>query len=174
MSRIDLVRYEDLQDEAKREYDVQVKENGRVTNMKRTLLHSAVAFKAYQQWYPLRDEIQDFIGERGVFVFSLAISTQNECLLCSSFFRKIFIDRGENPDSLVLDDREKLLAEYGSRIAKDPNQISEELYAKLEAVFDDKQIVLLTAFAGMMAATNIFNSALQIDLDDYLENLKKL
>jgi hypothetical protein len=174
MSIVQFAKYEDLQDEARHEYDVQVKENGRVTNMKRTLLHSVAAFKAYQQWYPLRDEIQSFIGERGVFVFSLAISTQNECVLCSSFFRKIFIERGEDPESLVLNEKEQLLAEYGSEIAKDPNQIPEELYAKLASLFDEKQIVLLTAFAGIMAATNIFNSALKVDLDDYLENFKKL
>ena len=30
------------------------------------------------------------------------------------------------------------------------------------------QIVALTAFGGLMVATNLFNNALQVDLDDYL------
>jgi hypothetical protein len=31
-----------------------------------------------------------------------------------------------------------------------------------------EQVVALTAFGGLMVATNLFNNALQIDLDEYL------
>ena len=36
-----------------------------------------------------------------------------------------------------------------------------------------EQIVALTAFGGMMIATNVFNNALQVDLDDYLQPFRK-
>ncbi len=40
-------------------------------------------------------------------------------------------------------------------------------------MFDEKQIVVLTAFAGLMIATNLINSALNVDLDDYLTSYKE-
>jgi hypothetical protein len=173
MSIISLINYENSSDEIKREYDLQVKENGNVTNMKRTLLHSLTAFKAYQEWYPLRDEIQKFIGDRGVIIFSHAISSENECLLCSTYFRKILIERGENPEELKFNEKEQLLVDFGRQIVKAPNQISKELYEKLKNHFSESELVLLTGFAGIMIATNVVNSVLKVDLDDYLENFKK-
>ena len=34
--------------------------------------------------------------------------------------------------------------------------------------FSDKEIVVLTAFAGIMIATNIFNNVVQTEIDEYL------
>ena len=36
-----------------------------------------------------------------------------------------------------------------------------------------EQIVALTAFGGLMVATNLFNNALQVDLDEYLYRYRK-
>ena len=36
-----------------------------------------------------------------------------------------------------------------------------------------EQIVALTAFGGLMVATNLFNNALQVDLDEYLHRYRK-
>jgi hypothetical protein len=33
--------------------------------------------------------------------------------------------------------------------------------------------VVLTAFGGLVVATNLFNNALQVDLDDYLDAYRK-
>jgi hypothetical protein len=38
----------------------------------------------------------------------------------------------------------------------------------MEQLFSSEQIVALTAFAGLMAATNMINNALKVDLDEYL------
>ena len=46
MSYIPMTEYESA-DEAVKEYDDQIFRHGRITNMKRTLLHSVPAFKAY-------------------------------------------------------------------------------------------------------------------------------
>ena len=47
------------------------------------------------------------------------------------------------------------------------------MYARRAAAFTDEQIVALTAFGAMMVATNVFNNALDIDLDGYLEPYRK-
>jgi alkylhydroperoxidase family enzyme len=125
------------------------------------------------EWYPLRDELLKFIGEREFDIFAHTISTENDCIVCSVFFRKILVDSGDNPDELRLSDREQALVDFGSRCVHDPHSINDELYGRLKSFFSDAQIVALTAFAGLMIATNLINTALRVDLDDYLVSYAK-
>src|SRR4029453_16410256 len=81
---------------------------GRMTNMKWTLAHSPVALDALLQWYPLHDQIAPVLGERRTWLFCHAISTQSDCLICSTFFRRLLIDAGEDPSDLQLDDFDEL------------------------------------------------------------------
>jgi alkylhydroperoxidase family enzyme len=148
-------------------------EHGSVTNMKRTLAHSPVALRVLLEWYALRDEVLPFLGERLTILFAHAISSQNDCLICSTFFRRLLIDAGENPDDLVFDDREGIVIAFGRELAVDPNQVSDELFAELAGRFQPDQIVSLTAFGGLMIATNVFNNALGVDLDEYLWSYRK-
>jgi alkylhydroperoxidase family enzyme len=160
--------YESAPAEVKREYDDQIKKNGRVTNMKRTLLHNVPAFHAYMEWYTLYDQLAAFISGRAISLYSYAISQANDCLVCSTFFRKILIDSGEDPDKPKLSEIEKLLMDFGHAIGQDPHHIPDELYKKIEAQFNTEQIVILVAFAGIMAATNLFNTAAKVPLDEVL------
>jgi alkylhydroperoxidase family enzyme len=141
---------------------------GRVTNMKRTLARSRVALDALLQWHPLHDAVLPFLGWRAVSIFCRAISTQSDCLICSTYFRRELIEAGENPDDLSLDEREMTLATFGRQLAKDANEVDDEVYARLVEYFTDDQLVALTAFGAMMIATNVFNDALRVDLDDEL------
>ncbi len=173
MARIQPVEYEDASVEAKREFEDQLQKNGRITNMKRTLLHSLPAFHALMEWYPLRDELLTFIGEREFNLFSHAISAENHCLVCSTFFRKILADSGDNPDDPEISDKEQVLIDFGRQCVVEPNGVDDALYRRLKSFFTDVQIVALTAFAGLMIATNLINSALKVDLDEYLINYTK-
>ena len=146
---------------------------GGVTNMKRTLAHSPVALRVLLEWYALRDEVLPFLGERLTNLFAFAISSQTDCLICSTFFRRLLIDAGEDPDNLVLNERERCVLDFGRQLAREPNQVSDELFAKLAALFAPDQIVSLTAFGGLMIATNVFNNALHVDLDEYLWAYRK-
>ena len=67
-----------------------------------------------------------------------AISDRNECLICSTFFRRILIDAGEDPGELRLDEDDELIG-----------------------------------FGAIMVATNVFNDALGVPLDDYLQPYRK-
>lgn len=163
-----MTEYETAGEAIRREYDDQTAKFGRITNMKRTLLHSVPAFKAYMEWYTLRDLIAPFIGERAVSLFSYAISSENDCLICSLFFRKILVDSGDDPDHPRLNDVERLLMDFGRQISRDPHHIPDGIYTQLKAHFDDQQIVLLIAFAGIMTATNLFNIVAKVPLDEAL------
>ena len=114
------------------------------------------------RWYPLRDAVAPFLGERLTTLFAHAVSAQTDCLICSTFFRRLLIDAGEDPDALELDELDELIAEFGRRLAIDPHDVDDELYARLAERFDDQQVVLLTAFGAIMLATNVFNDALRV------------
>src|SRR5215469_3633696 len=90
--------------------------HGRTTNMKRTLARSPVALDALMTWYDLRAAVVPFLGERATTLFAHAISAGTDCLVCSTFFRRILIDSGEDPDSLRLDDWEQTVVEYGRQL----------------------------------------------------------
>jgi alkylhydroperoxidase family enzyme len=147
--------------------------HGRTTNMKRTLAHSPVALHALMTWYDLRNEVVPFLGERPTTLFAHAISAGTDCLVCSTFFRRLLIDAGEDPEALRLDDWEQTVVAYGRQLAVDPHGVSDDLYGRLAARLAPDQIVALTAFGGLMVATNLFNNALRVDLDDYLHPYRK-
>src|SRR3954447_8680329 len=118
-----------------------VRTHARMTNMKRTLLHSLPAFNALMEWYPLRDTVQPFLGERLTTLFAHAISAETDCLICSTFFRRMLIDSGEDPDALAMDEREVAVVDFGRALAQTPHRVPDTLYACVAAHFSDEQMV---------------------------------
>ena len=141
----------------------------RMTNMKWTLAHSPAALDALLTWYPLHDAVLPFLGERRVWIFCHAISTQSDCLVCSTFFRRLLIDAGEDPAALQFDEFDELIADLGRRLAADPHSVDDAMHAALGARLSAAEIVTLMAFGAIMVATNVFNDAMGVELDSYLE-----
>ena len=146
---------------------------GRMTNMKRTAARSPETLEMLLTWYPLHDRVAAFLGERRAQLFCHAISAQNDCLICSTFFRRLLIDKGEDPDALELDADDELIVALGRRVATDPHGVDEEMFAALRERFDEEEIVALSGFGAIMVATNVFNDALGVPLDGYLEPYRK-
>jgi alkylhydroperoxidase family enzyme len=63
--------------------------------------------------------------------------------------------------------------ELGRRLAVTPHRVPDELYARVAAYFSDEQMVALAAFGALMVATNVFNNALGVPLDDYLQPYRR-
>lgn len=170
MSRIDYVNYEKSDQQVKKAYDDQkIKAGGYVTNMKRTLLRSLPAYNALMEWFPLHEEISKFLDERSVAIFCHSISSENECILCSLYFRKELKKLGIDPAKFELSDKEELLATFGRQIARDSKKISNEFFDKLKLYFNEEQIVALVGFAVIMVATNLVNNTLDIEIDDNIK-----
>lgn len=169
MTRIPPVDPDNASAEQHAAFNDGVQRYGRMTNMKRTLLHSMPAFRALMEWYTLRDVVVPFLGERLTNLFSHAISAETDCLICSTYFRRILLDAGEDVENLSLDEREQAVVEFGRCLASPFARVPDELFAQLALHFDDEQLVALTAFGAMMVATNVLNNALDIPLDDYLQ-----
>jgi alkylhydroperoxidase family enzyme len=173
MARISPLTLEEAPPATYDEWDRQVIAHGRMTHMKRTLARSPVALETYMRWYPLKDEVEKFLGPRLTLLFAHAISTETDCLICSTYFRRHLVETGEDPDDLKLDERDEDIVALGRQIAKDPHGVDDELYQRACRHLDAEGLVAVTAFAGLMVATNIFNNTLRVDLDSYLDNFRE-
>jgi alkylhydroperoxidase family enzyme len=140
----------------------------RITNMKATMSRSLAVFESYMQWYPLYEEVKKITGERAAYLFAFAISTGSNCPLCTTYFRKNIIEHGENPEDLILNETEQTLLDFGSEVANNKGYIAPELYDALRNTYSEKELVVLTGFAGIMIATNIFNNVFEVEIDEYL------
>lgn len=168
MAYISKVKYEEASDEVKALIDEQIRDHGKITNMKLTLLHSVPAYHALMEWFPLEETIEAFLGERAVNFFCYAISEENDCLLCSAYFNKILKELNIDFKTFAFTEEENLLIQYGKAIVTDANNIPPELFDELKKHWNEEQIVAITAFATIMIATNIINKSLNVELDDNL------
>jgi alkylhydroperoxidase family enzyme len=173
MSRIEQIAYDTSPAAIQHAHDDHVQRVARMTNMKRTLLRSLPAFRALMTWYDLRDAVLPILGERLTTIYSHAISAETDCLICSTFFRRILIDGGEDPDTLLLNGREQVVVAYGRCLARSPFFVPDDTFDALRRAFTEEEIVTLTAFGALMVATNVVNNALNIPLDEYLEPYRR-
>ena len=163
MPRIHPIRYEDAPAEARAAHDAHLRDHGRITNMKRTLLHSVPAFHALMEWYPLRDAVRPFLGDRLTTLFAHAISAETDCLICSTFFRRILIESGRRPRPPGA----RRAGAGGRRVRPAARRdaarrLRRALRRRSRRYFTPEQIVALTAFGALMVATNVFNNALRV------------
>jgi alkylhydroperoxidase family enzyme len=173
MPRIPPLEREETTGEARAIFDRELARFGRLTNMKRTLLRSPSAYHALMEWYPLLDTIKAFLGQRLAIIFAHAISSEGDCLICTTFMRRLLINQGENPNELTLDEKGQLLVEFGRNLVRPRNRVPDQLYQRLAGHFNPEQIVALTAFASLMVATNMINNILEVDLDEYLYEFRE-
>ncbi len=173
MARIGMLEREETSPEGQKMWDEIVEDHGMMTNMKKTLIHSPTALKAVMEWYSMLDVVKPFLGERSTGLLMLAVSTQTDCLVCSTYYRRVLVENGEDPDNLVLTSKEEAIVNFGRKIATDSVNVSDELFAQLKEHFTDAQIVDLTVFGAMMVVNNIFNNVVDVDLDEYLQRYRK-
>ena len=169
MGRIPLIQYESASPELQAEYNKVVAKNGAVSNMKATLLHSPAALKAVLEWYTLYDKVKPVLGERRTILFCDAISRENACTLCATYMNRAILKGGEDPRDLKLDEKDQAVVAFGRQLAADPNRVKDALFQSLQAFLTPAQIVELTVLGALMIVNNVFNSALQVDLDEALD-----
>ena len=163
MPRIAPVNLTDLPPEAQAAVDEHLRQGYRLTNEKLTLLHNATAFEALEaQSYAVDRELQRLVGKRAADFFEYAISVENDCIVCTTYFGKLLRSMGiENFEDFAFTPEEEL--EYGRAIAKNPKQIPDALFERLRAAFDEESLVVITTMAVFMIANNVFNDALQVE-----------
>lgn len=172
MTKVSYKKYEDATGALKEAYDYQLKKSGAITNMKLALGNSYTVYDVYMGWYRVWERLVEMLGQRAAIILAHAISTTNGCILCSLFFIHDIKALGEDPNNLTLNEKEELLVELGTAAVKDPNSVSHELIDALKKYFNDEELVVLVGFIGQMIMYNVFNSILDIDLDESLHPIR--
>lgn len=163
MARINPVDYNSASKEIRAVHDEYVKK-APMNNMKLTLLHNPVAFRALMGFHDVLAQAKTFLGELTANLFCYSISTENDCAVCSQIFRNFLDENGVDFDTLVLTPQQHALISYGRNIADNPHEVYDEQMDELKEYFTDEQIVVITALAAMMVASNIINTVLEVDM----------
>ncbi|MBR1584928.1 MAG: hypothetical protein IJ662_05250 [Clostridia bacterium] len=165
MPRISKINLETASPEVKRAIDAHIAQGYRVTNEKLTLLHNVPCFEALEvQSYAVDRELARLVGQRAADFFEYAISLENDCLVCSTYFGKLLRKYGITDfDAFSFTQEEELLIAYGRAIAKNPKQVPEDLFQQLLARFGEETLVVLTTMGVFMIANNYFNDILQVE-----------
>ena len=165
MPRVPMIDESSASPEVRRAVEAHLAQGYRMTNEKRTLLHNVTAFEALEvQSYALDRELQRLVGKRAADFFEYAISLQNDCLVCTTYFARLLRENGITDfASFAFTEDEQLLIDYGRAVARDPKQVPDELFDRLHARFSDETVVVLTAMACFMIANNVFNDALRVE-----------
>ena len=161
---ISLVEPENASETARAAAEAHLAKGYRLTNEKRTLLHNAVAFNALEDMsYAVSAEMKKFTGHRAANLFEYAISLENDCLVCSTYYRKAMAAMGiEDLDAVELTEDEKLLVEYARAIVRDRKHIPDELFERLLARYGEEGIVVITTMGMFMIGNNYFNDILRV------------
>jgi hypothetical protein len=168
MSHITPIDYDTATDAVRAEHDREVALRGRMTNMKRTLLHSPVAHRIYAEWFALREELRPALDDRAVWLLCYAVSLQSRSIIPVGFFRRALINAGLTPETMVPTQDEAMLMDFGKAIVADSNAVPEELWAGLKARYDEATLANLVAFVGIMIATAVYNNVVKVDVDPEL------
>ena len=173
MAMIPPIDYATASQDIRAEHDRELGLRGRMTNMKRILLHSPAAHRIYAEWFTLRDLLRPTLDDRAIWLFSLAISQGCRAEIPVTFFRRALIDNGLEPEAIEPSADEALLIAFGKAVAADANAVPDDIWAALKTRYDDTLLVNLVAFAGIMVATCVFSNAVRVDLDPELEAYRK-
>lgn len=150
-----------------------LKSDGHATNMMRTIAHDHATFVVYYDWHVLWNRIVEFLGNRTAIVYAHAISSINDCQLCSLYFVADLRELGIDPNDFQTSDQESALIDFARSYVQDPTSISDAVFNRLRAFWSDEELVALIGFAGQMKATNDFNSVIGTNLDGRLLPLRK-
>lgn len=165
MSQLSHFDYDTASKAARDEHDREVALRGRMTNMKRTLLHSPAAHRIYAEWFTLREELRPAIEDRAIWLLCLSISLASRSIIPVGFFRRALMSAGLKPEEVVPDEDEALLMEFGKAIVANSNAVPQALWDRLKTRYDEPTLVNLVAFAGIMIATAVFNNVVEVDID---------
>ena len=173
MAHLSAIDYATASDDIRAEHDRELELRGRMTNMKRILLHSPAAHRIYAEWFTLRDLLKPTLDDRTIWLFSKSIAETMRAEIPVTFFRRALIDSGLDPEAIEPTADEALLIGFGKAVAADSNIVPDETWAALKSRYDETLLVNLTAFAGIMVATCVFTNAVKVDLDPELEGYRR-
>ena len=163
MSIVSLVDIDNASDEVKEAVKKHLEGGHTITNEKRTLLHNVPSFWALEgKSYEMSEELKKFISPRAANLFEYAISVENDCLVCTTYYKKWMESIGIDINNVEYTPEEELVIEYARAIVKDRKNVPVELFDRLKASIGEEGLVVLTTMAMFMIANNYFNDILHV------------
>ena len=161
---ISLVDPANAPEDARKAAEAHLAKGYRMTNEKRTLLHNAVAFEALEGMsYAVSAEMKKFTGHRAANLFQYAISLENDCLVCSTYYRRAMAELGlDSLDESQFTPDEALLVAYARAIVRNHKAIPDDLLRRLLECFGEEGLVVITTMAMFMIGNNYFNDILRV------------
>ncbi|MBQ8031698.1 MAG: hypothetical protein IJ260_09275, partial [Butyrivibrio sp.] len=102
MDIVSLIDIDNASQDVKDAINKHVADGHTITNEKRTLLHNIPSFWALEgKSYEMSAELKKFISPRAASLFEYAISVENDCLVCTTYYKKYMESIGfdiNNPD----------------------------------------------------------------------------
>jgi len=174
MSRISTVDKKNSSTETNAILSELKKNFGFIPNLFSTIAQYPAALK------PILDLYQAIAAESSIDpifqeIANLEVSRINGCNYCTTHHAQMGKMAGLSNSQInslksgTIDDsfnnKEKAVIEYSATVAKDAENIPDELFSKLKSHFADSEIVNLTLIIGLMNLFNKFNGALKVELE---------
>lgn len=122
------------------------------------------AFAGLDAVYP-HGSVERSVAEKII----LTVSKMHACQFCASSHTDMMKGLSISFDDHT--ERERLAIEYATAITNDSNRVPDEMFARLENVFSDSEIVELTFLTGLITMLNRFNNALGVRYQSELEDV---
>ena len=144
---------------------------GKMSNMKRTMLHDVPLFEAMNHIMATADrQLRGRIPQRAMTLFFYTITTGNDCMVCGSVFRRLALELGvADADDVELTQEERELVAFAEALTRDANHIPDEIYEPLQRRYDEQTLVILVMNAVLTMASNYFNNITGVELDEELK-----
>jgi hypothetical protein len=163
MDIVSLIDIDNASQEVKDAINKHVAEGHSITNEKRTLLHNIPSFWALEgKSYELSAELKKFISPRAANLFEYAISVENDCLVCTTYYKKYMESIGVDINNVDYTEEEELVIEYAQAIVRDRKNIPLDLFDRIKARIGEEGLVVLTTMGMFMIANNYFNDILHV------------
>jgi hypothetical protein len=169
MSVVSLIDIDNASAKVKEAVNKHLADGHTITNEKRTLLHNVPAFWALEgKSYEMSAELKKFISPRAANLFEYAISVENDCLVCTTYYKKWMESIGIDINNVDYTPEEELVIEYAQAIVRDRKNIPEDLFNRLKEKIGEEGLVVLTTMGMFMIANNYFNDILHVK-SEFLE-----
>ncbi len=117
-----------------------------------------VQISPFQEWYALSEELVPFIGERAYSLFAHAVFDECGATAAAEYFRGELAESGTDVDHPQVTETERLLIDWGRRVARDAGAIGGDWRARFDATFSPSLRPAIVRFAALCIATAVVDA----------------
>lgn len=173
MARVTKLKPSDLSGDARTVFERIEREYGPFGSMLSVFAHRPPALE-HVFGLLLASRADALLSQRHLEIVLLSASAANACAYCVAHHAPRLVEQGlpQAAADRILDDAppgfdetDIVLRDYAVQVTRDAKRVSDDLFAKLRARFDEAQVVEITVRAALCAFFARFNEALRIEVE---------